>query len=60
MEPRESMAETLLRSIIMTGWVLIDGFHANPIKVIKSAINESEFCFVKLADRCENYGLAAI
>ena len=41
----------------------MDGFHTNlsqSIEMIKTAINVSEFCSVKLADRCENYVLAAI
>lgn len=38
----------------------VNGLHTNLRKVIKTAVTESEFCLLKLADRCENYVLAAI
>ena len=46
-------------------WLRFDGqflqkSKSQSIEVIKTAVNVFKFCFVKLADRCENFVLAAI
>lgn len=46
-------------------WLRFDGqflqkSKSQSIEVIRTAVNVFKFCFVKLADRCENFVLAAI